>query len=115
MKLSSGMIAAAITLVSALPAAAEESWTMTTVWPSSLELIEMDRKFVETANVLIKGELTIEFFDGGAVWCPPARCSGPFSPVPCRPVQTGRVTGPVAMPPSLRWRPIPACSTRWTT
>ncbi|QKV19143.1 TRAP transporter substrate-binding protein DctP [Oricola thermophila] len=67
MKLSSGMIAAAVALVSALPAAAEESWTMTTVWPSSLELIEMDRKFVETANVLTKGELTIEFFDGGSL------------------------------------------------
>ena len=51
----------------ALPAAAE-NWTMTTTWPSSLELIDIDRKFVETANALIDDEdLTIEFFDGGSL------------------------------------------------
>lgn len=48
-------------------AKAQESWTMTTVWPASLELIEIDRKFVELANALTTGELSIELFDGGAL------------------------------------------------
>ncbi|WP_323039526.1 TRAP transporter substrate-binding protein DctP [Gemmobacter sp.] len=48
-------------------AKAQESWTMTTVWPASLELIEIDRKFVELANALTAGELAIELFDGGAL------------------------------------------------
>lgn len=48
-------------------ALAETSWQMTTTWPSSLELIEMDRHFVETANKLTKGELSIEFFEGGSL------------------------------------------------
>jgi len=48
-------------------AAAEDSWQMTTTWPSSLELIEMDKHFVETANKLTGGELKIEFFEGGSL------------------------------------------------
>ncbi|MBL4918549.1 TRAP transporter substrate-binding protein DctP [Szabonella alba] len=51
----------------ATPAMAQQQWTMTTVWPASLELIEMDRKFVELANALTTGDLTIELFDGGAL------------------------------------------------
>ena len=44
------------------------NWTMTTTWPSSLELIEMDKRFVDTANALIPDDqLTIEFFEGGAL------------------------------------------------
>ena len=31
-------------------AVAQESWTMTTTWPSSLELIETDKHFVDLAN-----------------------------------------------------------------
>jgi TRAP-type mannitol/chloroaromatic compound transport system substrate-binding protein len=49
------------------PVLAQESWTMTTTWPSSLELIETDKHFVDLANKLTKGELTIEFFEGGAL------------------------------------------------
>jgi TRAP-type mannitol/chloroaromatic compound transport system substrate-binding protein len=48
-------------------ATAQESWTMTTTWPSSLELIEMDRHFVDLANKLTQGELSIEFFEGGSL------------------------------------------------
>ena len=48
-------------------AVAQESWTMTTTWPSSLELIETDKHFVELANKLTQGELSIEFFEGGAI------------------------------------------------
>ena len=46
---------------------AQESWTMTTTWPSSLELIETDKHFVDLANKLTEGELTIEFFEGGSL------------------------------------------------
>ncbi|MGR3527079.1 MAG: TRAP transporter substrate-binding protein DctP [Paracoccaceae bacterium] len=46
---------------------AQESWTMTTTWPSSLELIEIDKHFVELANKLTGDALTIEFFEGGAL------------------------------------------------
>ena len=60
-------LAAATAALLAGPAKAEESWTMTTTWPSSLELIEMDKHFVELANKLTKGELTIEFFEGGSL------------------------------------------------
>lgn len=51
----------------ASPALAQQNWTMTTVWPASLELIEIDRKFVEIANALTTGDLTIELFDGGTL------------------------------------------------
>ncbi len=50
----------------ASPALAE-TWTMTSVWPSSLELVEIDKHFVELANKLTGDELTIEFFDGGTL------------------------------------------------
>jgi len=48
-------------------AMAQESWTMTTTWPTSLELIEIDKHFVEIANKLTGDDLTIEFFEGGAL------------------------------------------------
>lgn len=70
MKMTKGVKTTAVamglaTLASA--AAAEDSWQMTTTWPSSLELIEMDKHFVETANKLTAGELKIEFFEGGSL------------------------------------------------
>ncbi|MDO5631989.1 MAG: TRAP transporter substrate-binding protein DctP [Paracoccus sp. (in: a-proteobacteria)] len=44
------------------------NWTMTSTWPSSLELIEIDKHFVKLANDLIDdSDLTIEFFEGGAL------------------------------------------------
>ncbi|MDM7256077.1 MAG: TRAP transporter substrate-binding protein DctP [Paracoccus sp. (in: a-proteobacteria)] len=49
------------------PVAAQEKWTMTTTWPSSLELIEMDKYFVDLANKLTGDELQIEFFEGGSL------------------------------------------------
>ncbi|MGR3496008.1 TRAP transporter substrate-binding protein DctP [Citreimonas sp.] len=57
----------ALAAATALPAVAQESWTMTSTWPSSLELIETDRHFVELANALTGDELQIEFFEGGAL------------------------------------------------
>ena len=59
--------AAAAAAAFAGQAMAQESWTMTTTWPSSLELIETDKHFVDLANKLTKGELTIEFFEGGSL------------------------------------------------
>lgn len=48
-------------------AAAQDSWTMTTTWPTSLELIEIDKHFVDLANKLTGDDLTIEFFEGGSL------------------------------------------------
>ena len=59
--------AAALTLGFGQAAQAQQSWTMTTTWPSSLELIEFDRHFVDLANKLTAGELSIEFFEGGSL------------------------------------------------
>ncbi len=61
------ILAAAASAAVAGQAMAQESWTMTTTWPSSLELIETDKHFVDLANKLTKGELTIEFFEGGSL------------------------------------------------
>ena len=62
-------LAATAALATGLGAAAQaqESWTMTTTWPSSLELIEFDRHFVELANMLTGDELTIDFYEGGSL------------------------------------------------
>jgi len=57
------------------PVLAQQTWTMTTTWPSSLELIEIDRKFVELANQLTGDELTIDFYDGGTL-VPPGEVFG---------------------------------------
>nr|WP_240794135.1 TRAP transporter substrate-binding protein DctP [Pseudorhodobacter turbinis] len=61
------MTAAALSLGMASAAVAQESWTMTTTWPTSLELIEIDKHFVELANKLTGDDLSIEFFEGGAL------------------------------------------------
>lgn len=66
MKVFSTTAVLALTL-GAAPALAE-NWTMTSVWPSSLELIEIDKKWVENVNALVDDEvLTIEFFEGGSL------------------------------------------------
>lgn len=49
------------------PAVAQEKWTMTSTWPSSLELIEIDKHFVDLANKLTTNDLAIEFFEGGSL------------------------------------------------
>jgi len=63
----STLLGATLATVAALPAVAQESWTMTTTWPSSLELIETDKHFVELANKLTEGELSIDFYEGGSL------------------------------------------------
>ncbi len=68
MKLKSMLLASGAALgMMAAPALAQQTWTMTTTWPSSLALIEIDRKFVEYANQLLGDELTIQFHDGGSL------------------------------------------------
>jgi TRAP-type mannitol/chloroaromatic compound transport system substrate-binding protein len=68
MKLKSLLLASsAAVAMTSIPALAQQTWTMTTTWPSSLALIEIDRKFVENANLLAGDELTIEFHDGGTL------------------------------------------------
>ncbi|WP_375262293.1 TRAP transporter substrate-binding protein DctP [Palleronia sp.] len=62
-------LAATAALATGLGAAAEaqETWTMTSTWPSSLELIEFDRHFVDLVNKLAGDELTIDFYEGGSL------------------------------------------------
>ncbi|MGJ8544142.1 MAG: TRAP transporter substrate-binding protein DctP [Sulfitobacter sp.] len=67
MKLTHMIAAAAVSVGFTGAAVAQESWTMTTTWPTSLELIEIDKHFVELANKLTGDELNIEFFEGGAL------------------------------------------------
>lgn len=58
---------AALAMAAATPALAE-TWTMTSTWPSSLELIEIDKHWVDLANKLIDDDtLTIEFYEGGSL------------------------------------------------
>ncbi len=59
--------AATASLVIAAPAMAQQTWTMTSTWPSSIELMELDKKFVEYANALTGDELQIEFHEGGSL------------------------------------------------
>lgn len=49
------------------PASAGDTWTMTTTWPSSLELIATDQHFVELANKLTGDDLKIDFYEGGSL------------------------------------------------
>jgi len=67
MKLTNLLTTAAVAATVSGAAFAQESWTMTTTWPTSLELIEIDKHFVELANKLTGDDLTIEFFEGGAL------------------------------------------------
>jgi len=61
------LTSAALTVAMVAPAMAEK-WTMTSVWPSSLELIEIDKHWVETVKKLVDPDkLTIEFYDGGSL------------------------------------------------
>lgn len=58
---------AAIALAVATPAMSE-TWTMTSTWPSSLELIEIDKYWVDMVGKLVDPEvLSIEFYDGGSL------------------------------------------------
>ncbi|CAM3458892.1 TRAP transporter substrate-binding protein DctP [Halomonas casei] len=42
-------------------------WTMTSVWPDSLELIEIDKAWVDRVNRIAGDDLNITFFSGGTL------------------------------------------------
>ena len=67
MKLKSTLAGLALCAGFGTQAAAQDNWTMTTTWPTSLELIEIDKHFVDLANKLTGEDLTIEFFEGGSL------------------------------------------------
>jgi len=69
MKLSTKLLSAvtASVLLAAPALAQKQTWTMTSTWPSSLELMELDKKWVELANKLAGDELKIDFFEGGSL------------------------------------------------
>lgn len=48
-------------------AMAQEKWTMTTTWPDNLDLIQIDRHWVELVNKLAGDELEINFRAGGTL------------------------------------------------
>ncbi len=63
-------IAVGLAGATATPAAHGEetqSWTMTSTWPSEIELIELDRRWVDTVNRIAGDELEIEFQPGGTI------------------------------------------------
>lgn len=116
MKLAAKFASGVAVMVMAVsgPAMAKETWTMTTTWPSSLELIEFDKHWVELVNTLAGDELQINFFEGGAI----VPSGEVFGAVQSGDLQAGGdwpAIGPAAAPRSLRWRPTPACSTPLTT
>ena len=62
------LTSAALTVAMVAPAMAEK-WTMTSVWPSSLELIEIDKHWVETVKKLVDPDkLTNRAIIGGNVF-----------------------------------------------
>ncbi|MQM39740.1 Lactate-binding periplasmic protein [wastewater metagenome] len=60
-----GLAALGLAATTGQAAAAQAEWTMTTTWPSSIELIEIDKHWVELANKLTDEELHIRFHPGG--------------------------------------------------
>src|SRR5690625_1605723 len=69
MKLRSKFLAAlAASALLGTPALAQQhTWTMTSTWPSSLELMELDKKWVEIVNEIAGDEIKIDFFEGGSL------------------------------------------------
>lgn len=49
------------------PAQAQTEWIMTTTWPTSLELIEIDQHWVELVNTIAGDEIKITFHPGGTL------------------------------------------------
>ncbi|MFA7438008.1 TRAP transporter substrate-binding protein DctP [Castellaniella sp.] len=69
MKLSATMLSTlVVTAVLSTPVMAQkQTWTMTSTWPSSLELMQIDKHWVDLANQLTGDELKIDFFEGGSL------------------------------------------------
>ncbi|WP_366658335.1 TRAP transporter substrate-binding protein DctP [Fodinicurvata sp. EGI_FJ10296] len=61
-----GTMAAAVALTAA-QASAQENWTMTSTWPDSIALIEIDRNWVDMVNRITGDDLQIDFRAGGTL------------------------------------------------
>lgn len=66
-KTTTNLLLSAALLSSVGLAQAQQKWTMTSTWPASFELIEIDKKWVEIVNKLAEDELKIDFFEGGSL------------------------------------------------
>ncbi|TFH85051.1 ABC transporter substrate-binding protein [Billgrantia azerbaijanica] len=67
LKLTSLAVGVAMATMVAATAQAQQSWTMTTTWPDNLDLIQIDKHWVELVNQLAGDELEIEFYAGGTL------------------------------------------------
>ena len=56
-----------VAMTTAIASAKVIRWKMTSTWPPSINLIECDKMFVETVNMLCKDRLQIKFFNGGTL------------------------------------------------
>jgi TRAP-type mannitol/chloroaromatic compound transport system substrate-binding protein len=61
------LAAAAIWLAGTAPAEAQTRWTMTSTWPTAIELVEIDRYWADLVNKLAGDELQIDFHPGGTL------------------------------------------------
>lgn len=66
-RLGGTLLSAAVSVAAGSAVAEPAEWTMTTTWPTSIELIEMDRRFLETVETIAGEELEIAFHEGGAL------------------------------------------------
>lgn len=63
----SGLAAGIALAAFATTAQAQERWTMTSTWPDNLDLVQIDRHWVNLVNKLAGDELEIEFRSGGTL------------------------------------------------
>ncbi|QTP57507.1 TRAP transporter substrate-binding protein DctP [Billgrantia antri] len=69
MKPQHAIISASLAILTSLGASAQaqQSWTMTSTWPDSIDAVKIDLHWVELVNKLAGEELQIEFFAGGTL------------------------------------------------
>ncbi|MCE8021655.1 TRAP transporter substrate-binding protein DctP [Halomonas sp. MCCC 1A11036] len=69
MKYQHAILTASFAILTSLgtSAQAQQSWTMTSTWPDSIDAVKIDRHWAELVNKLAGNELQIEFFAGGTL------------------------------------------------
>ncbi len=65
--MAGSVVAASIAGAAVAPAQAQTEWIMTSTWPSSLELMEIDTHWAELVNAIAGDELRITFHPGGTL------------------------------------------------